>query len=55
MKPLHRGTFDFGNKELTDFCALQKVVVSGEYHIEGNLYNPTKEEISIGGSCKLVE
>jgi len=55
MKPLHRGTFDYGNKKLTDFCALQKVNISGKYHIEGNLYNPTKEEISICDRCKLAE
>lgn len=55
MKPLHRGTFDYGNKKLTDFCALQKVIVSGKHYIEGNLYNPTKEEISTSDSCKLAE
>lgn len=55
MKPLHRGTFDYGNKKLIDFCALQRVIISGKHHIEGNLYNPTNEEISINDNCKLTE
>ncbi|MGB2129476.1 MAG: hypothetical protein ACPHXR_08375 [Flavicella sp.] len=40
------------NKSLTDFCALQRVEITGNTTIEFNTYNPSLEEIQNGGCAK---
>ncbi|MGJ8744458.1 hypothetical protein [Polaribacter sp.] len=37
---------DFGNKNLSNFCALKNTEVLGEVYIKNNLFNPNFEDIS---------
>lgn len=37
---------DFGNKNLSNFCALKNTKVLGEVYIKNNLFNPNFEDIS---------
>lgn len=43
------GQYNYPNLKLQNFCALNNLMIDGifegEYHVENNLYNPTREEI----------
>lgn len=52
QEALSRGTFDYGNKKLKDYCSIKNLQILSEFHIENNLYNPTSEQLKTDNNCR---